>query len=431
MSIKTSIIHRIFPLLDMPDFSLLFLYMSLFISLFFEVFLLITYLEVRDEMKFEEEHLGKEVKHFPSVTVVVPCFNEERTVVATVNSLLSLDYPKDKLRVMVVDDGSKDKTLEVVRQFESHPQVDIYTKPNGGKHTALNFALERINTDLVGGLDADSFVNPDALRRIVPYFDDESIMAVIPSIKVHEPKNVLQYIQKVEYSWGVFLRRMLSSIGALYVTPGPFSIFRTQVFRDLGGYRNAHMTEDMEMAMRMQKNRYRIVNSHSAHVYTVTPSKFGALVTQRTRWTYGFLNNVIDYKGLLFNKSYGHIGIFVLPIATISIFTALYAFANLLWSGSTKAVKAFEKYQAVGMSWKMPELSFDWYFINTGTLSVIVALIMTLTITLLFVSLKVSNGKAKISKELVYYLTLYMFIVPFWLMKAVFNTVFRRKVIWR
>lgn len=409
----------------------LILYISLFITLFFEVFLLITYLEVREELKFESKHLGNNISHFPTVTIIVPCFNEEKTVEATVESLLNLNYPRDRFSLMLVDDGSTDNTAKVIEQYRTNPQIQVFSKENGGKHTAVNFALEKVDTDLVGCLDADSFVNPDALRKIVPYFDDETVMAVTPSIKVHEPKNILQYIQKIEYSWGIFLRRMLSHIGALYVTPGPFSIFRTRVFRELGGYRQAHQTEDMEMALRMQKNRYKIVNSHGAHVYTVTPAKFKGLVTQRTRWTYGFINNAIDYREMFFNKSYGHIGIFVLPIATISIFSTLYATGNLLWAGGEKVIKAVDRYEAVGLTLKMPQWSFDWFFINTGTLSVLIVSAMALTLTLLFLSLKLANGKAKISKELFYYLTLYMFIVPFWLVKALFNTVTGRKVSWR
>jgi cellulose synthase/poly-beta-1,6-N-acetylglucosamine synthase-like glycosyltransferase len=415
----------------MAEIQSIILYFTLFVSLFFEIFLLITYFEVRDEMKFEEEHIGKNVAHFPSVSIIVPCYNEEKTVMATVQSILNIDYPKDRLSVILVNDGSTDNTLSVIKELENHPQVRIYSKENGGKHTALNFALEKIDTELVGCLDADSFVSPDALRKIVPYFDDASIMAVTPSIKVHEPKSILQQVQKVEYSWGIFLRRMLSSIGALYVTPGPFSIFRTTVFRELGGYRKAHHTEDLELALRMQKNRYKIVNSHGAHVYTVTPEKLGALYKQRVRWTYGFLNNAIDYKELFFNRQYGHIGIFVMPIATVSIFTTLFAAGNMMVRSIQKVYDFFFKYQSVGFEWKWPTFNFDWFFLNTGVVSVITTTVVVLTLVTLFIALKVANGRFKIGKDVFYYLTLYIFIVPLWLAKAVFNTVFKKNITWR
>ncbi len=415
----------------MADFNSLVLYGSLFISLFFEVFLLITYLEVRSDIKSEEEMLKRKPDHFPSTTIVVPCFNEEKTVGATISSLLALDYPKDKLRLILVDDGSTDSTLNTLKTFESNPQIKVFTKQNGGKHTAVNLALEHVETELVGCLDADSFVTPEALKRIVPYFHNNTVMAVTPSIKVYEPQNVLQYIQKTEYSWSIFLRRMLSSMGALYVTPGPFSIFRTQVFHELGGYRYAHMTEDMEMALRMQKNHYKIVNSVSAHVFTVTPSTLKGLIKQRARWTYGFINNGIDYKEMFFNRQYGHIGMFILPIASFSIFSAIYMVSQVLWGQGTRVADFITRFRAVGLNWDLSFPSFDWYFLNTNVLSIIVISAVMLTLFILYLSLRLADGKFKFHRGILYYLFLYTFMVPLWLTKALFDTIFKRQVTWR
>ena len=415
----------------MADVQTLILYCSLFISLFFEVFLLITYLEVRSDIKKEDEMLKHELEHFPTVTVIVPVFNEEKTVLATVDSLLNLDYPKDRLSYIIVDDGSTDSTWNVISKYKDDPRFKIFKKENGGKHTAVNLGLESVTSDLVGCLDADSFVTPLALKKIVPYFNDASVMAVTPSIKVHEPKNFLQYIQKTEYSWSIFLRRMLSSMGALYVTPGPFSIFRTKVFRELGNYKYAHMTEDMEMAMRMQKNRYKIVNSHGAHVYTVTPHNLKGLVKQRTRWTYGFLNNALDYKALFFNKNYGHFGMFIMPIATISIFSSIFMVGSVLSGWISRAMQVLNRIQAVGFTWKWSTPSFDWYFLNTGVLSLIIVIAVALTLFILYLSIKLADGKFKLHRGIFYYLFIYTFMVPLWLSKALFDTVFKRKVSWR
>jgi cellulose synthase/poly-beta-1,6-N-acetylglucosamine synthase-like glycosyltransferase len=415
----------------MAELQTIVLYCSLFVSLFFEVFLLITYLEVRQEIKREDELIARGPSHFPTVSIIVPCFNEEQTVQATVESLRALDYPQDKLSIILVNDGSTDGTLAALKAYEGTLGITVIDKLNGGKHTAVNLALEHVKTDLVGCLDADSFVNPDALRKIVPYFDDTSVMAVTPSIKVHEPKNVLQYIQKTEYSWSIFLRRMLSALGALYVTPGPFSIFRTRVFAELGPYRHAHMTEDMEMAMRMQKNRYKIVNSHGAHVYTVTPATLKGLVKQRSRWTYGFLNNAFDYREIFFNRKYGHFGMFIMPIATLSTFTALVMVTNVLSGWISKLSDIVSRYQAVGFTGEFSIPSFDWYFINTGVLPIIVVTAVALTLFILFLSLRLADGRFKFHRGILYYLFLYTFLVPLWLIKALFDTAFRRKVSWR
>ena len=414
----------------MADIQTLILYGSIFISLFFEVFLLITYLEVREELILEK-NIDKNIKRFPTVTVIVPCFNEEKTLTMTMWSLLNLDYPKDKLSIIAVDDGSVDRTLFELNKFESYQQVTVLSKENGGKHTALNLALEKVKSDLVGCLDADSFVNPEALKKIVPFFEDQSTMAVTPSVKVFEPRSVLQYVQKIEYSWGIFLRRMLSSINALYVTPGPFSFFRTQVFKELGGYSEGHHTEDLEIALRMQKHRYKIVNSHGAHVYTVAPAHFGALYKQRVRWAYGFLNNAIDYRGMFFNKRYGHIGLFILPIATTSIFSSLFLFGNMLWNSLVNIFNAFVKFQTVGWEWRFSPPSFDWYFLNTSAISFLTVTAILLTLVILYLSTKLADGRFRFSRGLFYYMLLYVFIVPLWLAKAVFHTIIRREISWR
>lgn len=409
----------------------LILYCSLFTSLFFEVFLLITYLEVREELKVERKSGVQKPTFFPTVTIIVPCFNEEHTVANTLRSLLRLDYPKDKLSIIAVDDGSTDRTRRELAKFEKSAQFSVLSQANGGKHTALNLALKKVKSDLVGCLDADSFVNSDALHKIVPFFDKPDIMAVIPSIRVHEPQTILQYLQKIEYSWGIFLRRMLSSLGAIYVTPGPFSIFRTRVFHELGGYRSGHNTEDLEFALRMQRNHYKIVNSHSAHVYTVTPRRLPALCRQRVRWTYGFLNNCIDYREMFFNRKYGNLGLFVLPIGIISIFSFLYIIGTLFWNNMVKISNTIVRLQTIGFTSMFQFPSFDWYFINTGSTTLLSTITLFLTLTILFLSLKLTDGKVRITRGIFYYFFLYGLIAPLWLTKAVFDTVVRKQTRWR
>ena len=418
----------------MADIQALILYCSLFVSLFFEVFLLITYLEVRSELEAEDKILSNprcSENLSPSTTVIVPCFNEEKTVAATVKSILKLDYPREKLSIILVNDGSTDGTFKILNRFKKHPQITILDKQNGGKHAAVNLALESVNTELVGCLDADSFVTPEALKKIIPHFDNVSVMAVIPSIKVYEPLNVLQQIQGIEYSWSIFLRRMLSSMGALYVTPGPFSIFRSRVFKELGGYKYAHMTEDMEMAMRLQKNGYKIVNSHGAHVYTVAPATLKGLIRQRARWSYGFLNNSYDYREMLFNKKYGNIGVFIMPIAIFSMFSAFVLVGNVLLGWFETGSRMVTRFRAIGFSGQFHWPTFDWYFLNTGVLPIIIITAVGLTLFILYLSLKLADGRFKFHRGIFYYLCLYTFMVPLWLSKALFDTAFRRKVSWR
>lgn len=413
------------------DISNSLVYISLFVSLFFQVFLLITYFEGKSAIETLPSTKRKD-NEWPTVTIIVPCYNEEKTILKTIFSLLKLDYPKNKLKLLVVDDGSKDNTLKVLERFKNNNQIEIHTKENGGKHTALNYALSLTTSELVGCLDADSFVDTNALKRIAVHFDDPDIMAVTPAVTVHEPKSVIQLIQKVEYGWGVFLRKMQSLLGAIWVTPGPFSIFRTKVFREIGGYRHAHHTEDLEIALRMQTNHYKIVNEHNAYVYTITPESVRALYKQRVRWTYGFLNNMIDYKYILFKKEYGNMGMYVLPMAILSIFSALYFTVTLIITTISKIILQVEKFQTVGFDFNAAKFfHFDWFFLNTTSSAFLAITIATLSLSIIYFSRIMAEGRFRFSIDIVYFLLLYGLIVPLWLAKAVYNTVFSKNITWR
>src|SRR6185312_3134906 len=244
-------------------------YTLLFVSLYFEIFLLVAFLE-RSFLKREKAGLVPFSRH-PSVAIIVPCYNEENTISATISSLLSLTYPKDTFEVIVVDDGSNDRTLQIAKTFEKDARVRVFHKENGGKHTAMNHGLAQTNAELIGCLDADSVVASDALLRVVPVFENETVSAVTPGIHVRETANMLQHMQKVEYRLSIFNRFMLAALGSAFITPGPFSIFRAKIVRELGGWRYGYSTEDMEMALRMQEAGYLIGNAPKAIVHTGTP----------------------------------------------------------------------------------------------------------------------------------------------------------------
>ncbi|MCX6753741.1 MAG: glycosyltransferase family 2 protein, partial [Candidatus Nomurabacteria bacterium] len=183
-------------------------YVFSFISVYVQIFFLITFLEKRRHIVHNPENL--ELNYYPTVVISVPVYNEESTITKTVKSLLSLDYPKDKLKIYIVDDGSKDNTWNVVQEFKDNPNVVLLQKENGGKHTAVNLAIEKTNSEFFGCLDSDSLVHPQALKRILKYFErDPRTMAVAPSIIVYNPKNILQYAQNVEYDMSIYTKKML------------------------------------------------------------------------------------------------------------------------------------------------------------------------------------------------------------------------------
>ena len=405
-------------------------YIFTFLAVYVEVFFLVTFFERRSEIVSKLDDHPDRV--YPSVTVIVPCWNEENTVKGTVDSLLAMDYPKDKLKIMLVDDGSTDNTWQVLQQFTETPNIEVIHKENGGKHTAMNLGIERATTEMVGCLDADSFVTPTALKRMIPYFDDAAVMAVSPSIIVKDPKRPMEWAQKVEYQLSVYIKKMLGLMNAIHVTPGPFSIYRMEVFQQLGLYREAHKTEDMEIAYRMHEAGMRIEQAHDAVVYTKTPSTAVALYKQRKRWIYGFINNTIDYRRLIFRSEYGPFALFTIPSGVVSIFAAMYLFAFMIYSFGKFIIKKIVEISAVGV--QLPSVHatpFSWFFVPTHAVFLITIVLYAFVFISLMIGSKMATGKWKPSFAMIWYIAIYSVIAPLWIMRAVYNTVAGRETAWR
>lgn len=403
-------------------------YVFLFISLYFEVFLLVSFLE-RRFLKKNVRATGPRTP--PSVAIVVPCFNESRGIVGTLQSLVALQYPENKLEIIVVDDGSTDNTLELARTFEkSHvggPSVRVFTKPNGGKHTAMNFALTQTSADLIGCLDADSIVGSLALIHAAEVFANTRVAAVTPGIHAKETENMLQHMQKVEYRLSLFNRFMLAALGSAFITPGPFSIFRTSVVRELGGWVHGHSTEDMEMALRIQEHGFLIANCPAAIVYTSTPPTLRKLFKQRVRWTYGFLRNAFDYKHMFGSRKYGNLGILILPTSLLSIGIAIYFFIHVMFEFGVTFERAYTRISILGIS--IPH--FSLFYFNTSAMWFLVWLAVALVLALISAGGWIGTGSKKLPIGTPLFVMFYCFLVPLWLATAVFRATFRMGVRWR
>lgn len=398
----------------------------MFLSLYFEVFLLITFLEHRPH----KHRVRKPITHYPTATVIVPCYNEETTIGRTVASLLRLNYPKDKLSILLIDDGSTDTTWSVIENLKAqHPELSIIRKENGGKHTALNYGIQNTTSEIIGCLDADSFVDPDALLEIVAGFAETGAMAVIPAILVSEPRSLLQHMQKAEYTLSLFIRKIFSILNSNFVTPGPFSFFRREVFNEIGLYKLAHNTEDMEMAMRMQYHKMKIANAERAHVYTNTPASLGKLIRQRVRWTYGFIRNFVDYRNkLLFRKDYGNIGMFVLPMVFFAIFSSLVLAGLALTAAIAKAIVQVQKFQAMGFG--SVSFSLDWFYFNTQSMILLTLTVIGITLSFIMFGKSISGQKTRPSFDMLVYLLMYGLVAPMWLAKSVYNASILRPTSW-
>jgi cellulose synthase/poly-beta-1,6-N-acetylglucosamine synthase-like glycosyltransferase len=415
----------------MVQLSSIAMYSIAFLAIYVQVFFLVTFLEKRKHIQFRKG--GILLDEYPAVTIIVPCWNEENTIDATVTSLRALDYPKDKLTFFLIDDGSTDSTWQKMQQYSNHQHIKIFHKSNGGKHTAMNMGIELATSEFVGCLDADSFVDPQALKRIMTYFaSDHSTMAVVPSIVVHTPKTLIQKIQKVEYNWGVYMKKMLALVNGIHVTPGPFSIYRREIFSKIGLFKKAHNTEDMEIAYRMQKHHMKIEHCNDAFVFTVTPDTVKKLYKQRLRWIYGFIKNTIDYRSMLFSKNYGVFSWFTVPSGVISILGALTMFSLLLYNVGHFFFQKVLQVQAAGFSTDLaPSIKFDWFFVNTAAFNLITIVLYVLLIIALLLGYKIAEGKARLSITIIPFMVIYSVIAPLWILRAVWNTVTSRKTTWR
>ena len=408
-------------------------YPFLFIAIFFESFILVTFLSMPARLARTRAGGRAGAGALPMMAVVVPCYNEATTIAATCESLIALDYPADKLEIILVDDGSTDSTPATMARFAAHPQVRIIRKENGGKHTALNAGIAAAAAEFVGCLDADSFVERGALREIVPCFARANVAAVTAAMSVHKPRSLLQHMQNAEYIFGITLRHTLASVNGLYVTPGPFSFYRRSTILELGGFRSGHQTEDMEMALRMQQAGHSIENAPRARVYTNAPRTLATLLTQRTRWTTGFLRNVLgDYRGLIGNRRYSALGTLVLPLAILSIVSGILLFSLIVFNLGRHTLAALQVRSGIPLVYSLlPHASFDWFYLPMSLYPLLIITALTASVTLVLIGKHISKTPGNLTLGLLSYALLYGFVAPLWLIRATSDVARGKRRHWR
>jgi len=409
----------------MLNFGDYLLYFSVFFGLFTGIFFLFTFFEHRKELG------DPKPTRLPKVTIIVPAFNEEKTIEKTIRSLLNVNYPKKKMDIIVVDDGSTDNTFEKAKKFRKFG-VRVFSKENGGKSTALNFALKRTRGELVGALDADSFISKNSIRNMVGYFDEEAVMAVTPTLKIWNPKTMLQKVQMIEYLFGVFLRKVFSFIGSIHVTPGPLTLYRKVFFDKYGGYDEDNLTEDIEVALRIQSKNYIIENSMNAAVYTVGPRTFKGLITQRRRWYRGFLDNIVRYNNL-FGLRHGNLGLFILPAALLSVGVVM----TLIFYGLTNLITRLIHTASLEPGVIMLKIGFFFEHFGeivglylTKPIVLLSIILFSMGLTNIFLAKTYSKDKQSLKFSYLGYVLFYGFLFVLWWGLAITSKIFNIKIQW-
>ncbi len=236
---------------------------------------------------------------WPEVAVLVPAYNEARVIEATVRSILASDYPR--LRVVVIDDGSTDDTWHVVSGLAQGDSrvLGVPQRPNQGKAEALNAGLAACDDlQLVVTVDADTLLDPGAIKLLVaPLLHDPQVASVASNLKVGNRNTWLTRFQSLEYVVGINLgRRAQATLGCITTVPGAAGAFRRQALLEVGGYSPQTRTEDTDLSLDLLRQGWRILFQPLALSFTEAPSTWRGLMHQRTRWMYGYLQNILKHR---------------------------------------------------------------------------------------------------------------------------------------
>jgi cellulose synthase/poly-beta-1,6-N-acetylglucosamine synthase-like glycosyltransferase len=253
-----------------------------------------------------------------SLSIVIPCYNEGKTIEETVKSVLNAGY-KNLKKVIVVDDCSKDNSYEIIKKLEKkYPLVMAVQTPKntGNAAGSKNYGARFVNTELIGFTDGDSYIERGSMNKMVGFFNDEKVGSVTSSVLVHNRDSFIEKVQSIEYKVIKFSRKLLEFIDSIYVTPGPLGIFRKSAFDKIGGFDVNNLTEDIEITWHLQTEGYKVRMSVLARAYTVAPSKIKDWMKQRNRWNIGGLQTIGKYRKNWFKK--GMLGNFILPFFVFS-----------------------------------------------------------------------------------------------------------------
>jgi cellulose synthase/poly-beta-1,6-N-acetylglucosamine synthase-like glycosyltransferase/peptidoglycan/xylan/chitin deacetylase (PgdA/CDA1 family)/spore germination protein YaaH len=250
----------------------------------------------------------------PRVAVLIPAYNEEKVIVRTIRSVLNSDYAN--LHVIVIDDGSSDRTFEVARRAYAAEiaagRVQVLTKPNGGKAAALNYALDRLAEEFYVGIDADTVIAPDAISKLIPHFEDPLVGAIAGNAKVGNRVNLWTRWQALEYITSQnFERRALDLFNVVTVVPGAIGAWRTGPVKAAGGYPINTVAEDADLTMALLELGLKVVYEDRALAFTEAPIDAKGLMRQRFRWSFGTLQAIWKHRAAFVrNKA---MGLFALP----------------------------------------------------------------------------------------------------------------------
>ena len=316
------------------------IYLTLARSLFFGALAL--------AQKWRARHAHFDAAFRPPVSVIVAAYNEDKVIVRTVESILRNGYADVEL--ILVDDGSKDATLDVLRRnFGERLNVRILAQPNGGKSSALNNAIAHARFDILIALDADTIFRAGTIAKLVRHFADPKVGAVSGNARVGNRNRWITRFQSIEYIYGFNLdRRALDLLNAITVVPGAVGAWRKDLVLKMGGFGDDTLAEDTDLTLKIRRAGFTIRYEEEGVAFTEAPEDTRGLAKQRFRWAFGTLQAAWKHRDALFVPKYGSLGFVALPSIWIFqvLLAALSPFAELamivaLFAGNWRIVLVF------------------------------------------------------------------------------------------
>ena len=396
-------------------------------SVFLSAFYLSVYMSKEDPLHEE----FKQPENWPSVSILVPAYNEESVVAESLENLLSLDYPD--LDVIFIDDASTDSTLEKARKFKDKENLEIVElSENRGKAGALNAGLEKADTEFTVVQDADSVIDEGLLENAVSRITSEkNAGGVIARIRPLNRDSFIRKLQVVEYMMTNFYRKLMSSIDILDVTPGAFSIYRTADLKELGGFDEGNLTEDLDMAWRLRRKGRTVRMVYSEKSNTELPASFSALKGQRVRWARGFLYNLRKHFDLLFSSEHGWFSKFHLPVQFGVALASIAGLGVIVYGLAEGLFNTLVRISSVGLTFSFSSVNFTELLLSFQW-KIYAPLVLGLFITakLMNEAYRESGRKVEHPQSLVFYFFGFFLLKAFFWSTAFFKELFSTTKAW-
>jgi len=399
----------------------------MFISLYMLSMFLIIYLKNQKDI-----FSYPEAKKKYSVSVIIPVFNEEKTIVDTIKHVFDIDY--NIKEVIVVNDCSTDNTFKILQNLsKKYSKLKILNhKKNAGKAASLNHALKIVKTELVAVVDADSYPARDSLRQIVGFFDDNKVGAVTCPVYVRNANKFIEKLQAIEYRMIALARKLLDYVDAIYVTPGPLAVYRKKALDEIGGFDEKNMTEDIEITWHLTYAGWLRRMCLSTSVSSTAPNKIKAWFRQRRRWNVGGLQCIYKYKASLFNPKKGMLGFFIIPFFILSTFLGLLGLSIFFYLVTRRAISNFlyTKYSIVANT---PLLTLEDFYITPSILNYLGIALFILGFIFLIIVFSVLKEKILKKENILnmpFYMIVYLTFYPFIMLAAIWHVIKKERV-WR